>query len=165
MDSGFLAKPARFPQIEVLLVARRTLDHVLPLLVLLDILVSSGPRRKILEDIGFGAPAPFWVGVRSLHTHLVFTLQAIPLLFRCFAVHVRQSLWHMSSRMQGLLWRFLREVLPDPSPESFLHGLGLGVMELCGDFLPGVPLTPHLEDPTNLLAMIALDPAFNQFDQ
>jgi hypothetical protein len=83
MHLGFLAKPARFPQIEVLLVARRAVDHMLPLAVFFDILVSSGPRRKILEDIGFGAPAPFWVGVRSLHSLVVFALQAIPLLFRC----------------------------------------------------------------------------------
>lgn len=165
MHLSALAEPTCLPKIEVLLIARGTVDHMLPLLVLLDILMPSGPRRKILQNIGFGAPVPFWVGVRSLHSLLVFTLQAIPLLFRCFAVHVRQSLWHMSSRMQGLLSRFLREVLPDPSPESFLHSLGLGVMELCGDFLPGVPLTPHLEDPTNLVAMVALDSAFDQFDQ
>lgn len=40
-----LAEPTRLPEIKVLLIARRTVDHMFPLLLLLDILVSSGPRR------------------------------------------------------------------------------------------------------------------------
>src|SRR5579862_1930371 len=108
---------------------------------------------------------PFWVRVRGLHRFLVLALQSIPLLFRCFALHLRQSLWHMPSWMQGLLSRFLREVLFDPSPESLLQRLWLWVMEPRGDFVPSVPLTQHLENLANLLAMVHLDPSFDQFDQ
>jgi hypothetical protein len=32
---------------------------------------------------------------------LIIPLQAIPMIFRRFSIHVRQSLWHRSSRMQG----------------------------------------------------------------
>jgi hypothetical protein len=67
--------------------------------------------------------------------------------------------------MQGLLSRFLREVLFDPSPESLLQRLWLRVMEPRGNFVPRVPLTQHLENITDLLAMVLLDPTFHNFDQ
>lgn len=96
---------------------------------------------------------------------LLTALQAIPLLFRCFALHVRQSLWHMLSWMQGPLSRFLREVLFDPSPESLLQRLRLRVMEMRGDFVPGVSMAQRLESLTDLLALVLFDPAFDQLDQ
>ena len=38
-------------------------------------------------------------------------------------------------------------------------------MEPHGNFVPRVPLTQHLENITDLLAMVLLDPTFDQFDQ
>jgi hypothetical protein len=101
MHFHFVSKPTRFSKINVLLVARRTVDHVLPLLLSLDILVSRGPRREILKAIGFRTTAPFGVGIRGLHSLLIIPLQAIPMIFRRFSIHVRKLLWHRPSRMQG----------------------------------------------------------------
>jgi len=101
MHFHFVSKPTRFSKINVLLVARRTVDYVLPLLFSLDILVSRGPRREILKAMGFRTTAPFGVGICGLHSLLIIPLQAIPMIFRRFSIHVRQLLWHRSSRMQG----------------------------------------------------------------
>jgi hypothetical protein len=38
-------------------------------------------------------------------------------------------------------------------------------MEPYGDFFPRVTLTQHLERFAEILAVVVLDPAFNQFDQ
>jgi hypothetical protein len=165
MNDAFSADPTCLPQVEILLVARRTVDHMVPLLVVFAVLEKGRSAREIPQNLGLRTAAPFGVGVRSLHSLLVFTLQAIPLLFRSFAVHARQQLWHMPPRMQGLLSTILREVLFDPSPESFLHRLRLRIMERPSDFFPSVPLAQHLEDLTDLITMVHLDPALDQLDQ
>jgi hypothetical protein len=91
MHLGLVAKPTRFPAIEKLPVARRTVDYMIPLLILFDVLEPRGPSREFSQNIRSGAVLPFGVGVRRLHRFLVFALQAIPLVFRCFAFHVCQS--------------------------------------------------------------------------
>jgi hypothetical protein len=91
MHFGLVAKPTRFPVIEKLPIARRTVDYMVPLLILLDVLEPRGSGREVSQNIRAGAAMPFWVGVRGLYRRLVFVLQAIPLLFRCFAFHVCQS--------------------------------------------------------------------------
>jgi hypothetical protein len=63
---------------------------MLPLLVLLDVLESRGSGCEVPQNFRSGAIVPFWIGVRSLHRVLICTLHAIPLLFRCFALHARQ---------------------------------------------------------------------------
>jgi hypothetical protein len=45
MRLGRIAKPTRFPQIKEFPVARRTVDHMLPLFILLDVLVSRRSGR------------------------------------------------------------------------------------------------------------------------
>jgi hypothetical protein len=90
MYLGLLAQPTGLPEIEILTVARRTVDHMLPLLLVLDILMSRGPRRKISKAIGFRTTAPFGVGICSLHSLLILPLQAIPMIFRRFSIHVRR---------------------------------------------------------------------------
>lgn len=100
---GILTQPTCRAQIEILLVARATMDYVLPLFIRLDVLVLGRPSRKIPQKVRGRATMPFWVGVRGLHCLLVFTLHAVPLLFRGFALHLRQSLWHMPHRMQEVL--------------------------------------------------------------
>ena len=90
MYLGLLAQPTGLPEIEILPVARRTVDHMLPLLLVLDILVSRGPRRKISKAISFRTTAPFGVGICSLHSLLILSLQAIPMIFRRFSIHVRR---------------------------------------------------------------------------
>ena len=82
MHLGLVAEPTRLPEIEKLPVARRTVDHMLPLFILLDVLVSRRSGRQIPQNIVSGATVPFWIGVRGLHRRLVFALQPIPLLFR-----------------------------------------------------------------------------------
>jgi len=94
MNFGLVAKPTRFPAIEELPVARRTVDYMVPLLILLDVLEPRGSGREVPQNIRAGAATPFWVGMRGLYRRLVFVLQTIPLLFRCFTFHVCQSLWH-----------------------------------------------------------------------
>jgi hypothetical protein len=82
MRLGRIAKPTRFPQIKEFPVARRTVDHMLPLFILLDVLVSRRSGRQVPQNIVSGATVPFWIGVRGLHRRLVFALQPNPLLFR-----------------------------------------------------------------------------------
>ena len=101
MDTGLIAKPARFPQVEILLVAWRTVDHMPPLFVLLDVLEPRRSGGEVPKNIRSGATAPFWVGVRGLHRLLVLALQAIPFLLRRFALHVRLPLWQMPCWMQN----------------------------------------------------------------
>src|SRR5580704_8093812 len=81
----------RFPAIEKLPVARPTVDHMVPLLILLNVLEPRGSGREVSQNSRAGAAMPFCVGVRGLHRRLVFALQSIPLVFRCFAFHVCQS--------------------------------------------------------------------------
>jgi hypothetical protein len=80
MHPGFTAEPTRFPQIEILAVARPTVDRVLPLLVLLNVLVSRRSGREFPQNVRARATVPLWIGVRCLHRLLVFALQAVPLL-------------------------------------------------------------------------------------
>lgn len=82
MHLGRVAKPTRFSEIEKLPVARRTVDHMRPLCVFLDVLVSRRSAREVSQNVRSGATLPFWIGVRGLHRRLVLALQPIPLLFR-----------------------------------------------------------------------------------
>lgn len=88
---GFIAKPTRFPEIEKLPVAGPTVDYVVPLGILFQILKLRRPDCQISENIRSGTLMAFGVRIGRLHRTLVFALQAIPLLLRCFARHVGQS--------------------------------------------------------------------------
>jgi len=70
------------------------MEHVLPMLVLVNVLVSGRSSREALQNVRAGASMPFRVWVGGLHCLLVFTLQAFPFLFGRFAIHLRQPLWH-----------------------------------------------------------------------
>ena len=93
-----------------------------------------GPRDlrrsdcQISQNIRSGTLMPFGVGVRRLHRPLVFALQAIPLLLRCFALHVRQSviMAYAFGDARGLLG-FCREVAVHPSPEPLLESFRIEV--------------------------------------
>jgi len=121
---GIPTQPTSCAQIEVLLIARATVDHMLPVLTVINILVSGRSSCEILQNFGSGATMSFWVGKLGLHCLLVTTLQAYPLLFGGLALHVRQLLWHTPPP-------WMREVLPisfrniplDPSPELLLQRL------------------------------------------
>ena len=106
MRPSLIAKPARFPRVEILLVARRTVDHMLPLLVLLDVLKPCRSGGEVPQNVRSGATTPLWVWVRGLHRLLVLALQAIPFLLRRFALHVRQPLWQMPCLMPNLCLGF-----------------------------------------------------------
>ena len=88
---GFVAKPTRFPEIEKLPIAGGTMDYVLPLGILFNVHKSGRSKCEVSQDIRSGTVIPFGVGVRPLHRFLVFALQTIPLMFRCFTFHVCQS--------------------------------------------------------------------------
>ncbi len=74
LQLGFFAKAARFPQLEVFLVARRTVDYMLPLLVVLNVLEPRRSNCEVIQNLCSGAAAPFRVGVRSRHSFLVLAL-------------------------------------------------------------------------------------------
>ena len=57
------------------------------------------------------------------------------------------------------------EVASNPSPESLLQCFRLRVLETRGNFIPRVSLAQQSENFTDILAMILLDPAFDEFDQ
>ena len=94
MHLGFVARPTSTPEIEILLIARSALDHVLPVLVFVDVFMPGRSGREVLWDFHSGTALSVWIGEGGLHCLLVFALQAIPLLARCFGLHRRQSLWH-----------------------------------------------------------------------
>jgi hypothetical protein len=91
---GLIANPTFRPLIEIFPIARATMDHVFPKLILVNVLVSGRSSREVLQNVRAGATMAFRVGVGGLHCVLVFTLQAFPLPFGGFAIHLRQSLWH-----------------------------------------------------------------------
>jgi hypothetical protein len=66
--------------------------------------------------------------------------------------------------MQTSVW-VLRKVVSDPAPKPLLQRYWLRLMEPYGDFVPRITLTQHLERFAEILAVVVLDPAFNQFDQ
>jgi hypothetical protein len=59
----------------------------------------------------------------------------------------------------------LRKVASDPAPKSLLQRYWPSLMEPYGDFVPRMTLTQHLERFAEILVVVVLDPAFNQFDQ
>jgi hypothetical protein len=63
MNYTFFAETTRFPQIEILLIARRTVDHMVPLRVVFDVLEKGRSACEIPQNLGVGTTAPFWVRV------------------------------------------------------------------------------------------------------
>jgi hypothetical protein len=59
----------------------------------------------------------------------------------------------------------LRKLVSDPAPKALLQRYWLRLMEPYSDFVPRITLTQHLERFSEILAVVVLDPAFNQFDQ
>jgi hypothetical protein len=94
MHRGLTTKPTCSAQIEIFPIARATMDHVLPKLILVNVLVSGRSSREVLQNVHAGATMPFRVWVGGLHCLLVFTPQAFPLPVVGFAIHRRQSLLH-----------------------------------------------------------------------
>jgi hypothetical protein len=94
MYLGFVGRPTSTPEIEIPFIAGSAMDHVLPVLVFVDVFMPGRSGREVLEDFHSGTALSVWIGEGCLHCLLVFALQAIPLLPRCFALHRRQSLWH-----------------------------------------------------------------------
>jgi len=60
---GFVAKSARFPEIEKLPVARCTVAYMLPVGILFQVLKSGRSYCEVPQDIRSGATVPFWIGV------------------------------------------------------------------------------------------------------
>jgi hypothetical protein len=69
----------------------------------------------------------FGVGVGRLHRPLIFALQATPLLLRCFARHVRQSVIMAIAPlgMQEIYWGFDGKLLCIQRQNLFLRASGL----------------------------------------
>jgi len=63
MRLDLIAQPTRFPEIEKLPVARRTVDYMLPLGILFQVLKSGRSYCEVPQDIRSGATVPFWIGV------------------------------------------------------------------------------------------------------
>ncbi len=99
---GFLANPTRFPKIEIFLVAWRAADHMLPLLILLDVLELRRSNCEAAENFRFRATAPFGVGVGILYPFLILPLQAIPPILRRFSIHVASNYGICLLRILGL---------------------------------------------------------------
>jgi hypothetical protein len=57
------------------------------------------------------------------------------------------------------------EVASYPSPESLLQRFRLWILETRRNFIPPISLAQQSENLTDILAMILLDPAFDEFDQ
>ncbi len=60
---------------------------------------------------------PLGIWVRGLHGFLILALEAFPLLLRCFALHLCQSLWHIAERVQTLLGDQGKRAT-NPAPET-----------------------------------------------
>ena len=67
MHRGLITKPTCRPQIEIFLIARATMDHVLPKLILVNVLVSGRSSREVLQNVRAMATMPFRVWVGCLH--------------------------------------------------------------------------------------------------
>jgi hypothetical protein len=59
MNDAFFTEPTRFPQVEILLVARGTVDHMPPLLIVFDVFEKGRSAREIPQNLGHGTAAPF----------------------------------------------------------------------------------------------------------
>src|SRR6516164_8533658 len=130
------------------------MGHMLPMLVLFDIFMSSGSGCHVPQNVRSGATLPFRIGVRSLHRLLVLALHAIPLLSWRFR-HVSPSLYvYLPFPAQWPSLTSVLEVASDPSPESLLQCFRLRVLETRGNFIPPVSLAQHSENFTDILAMI-----------
>ncbi len=90
MRPGLIAKPARFPKFKKFAIARRTMDQMFPVGILLQIFKSRGSGCEVPKDIGSGATVTFRIGIRILYSPSVLALQSIPLLFQRFAPHAHQ---------------------------------------------------------------------------
>lgn len=138
---------------------------MLPVPVLFDIFMSGGSSCQVPQNIRSRATLPSRVGVRSLYRLLVLALHAIPLLSWRFT-HVSPSLYvYPPFPAQWPSLTSILEVASNPSPESLLQCFRLRVLETRGNFIPPVSLAQHFENFTDILAMILLDPAFDEFDQ
>jgi hypothetical protein len=82
MYLGIFAKPARFAEFEKFVIARRTVDHMLPTGIILHILKMRRSGSEFPQNHNFLAATPFRIRVRRFHGPLIFALQSIPLLFR-----------------------------------------------------------------------------------
>jgi hypothetical protein len=69
-----LAEPTRGTEVQILLVTRRTVNDVFPVLIAVDFFVSGGSSRKVLQKFGCGTAMPFWIRVAGLYRLLVRAL-------------------------------------------------------------------------------------------
>lgn len=69
-----LSEATRGTKVQILLVARRTVNDVFPTLIAVDFLVSGGSSGKVLQNLGSGTTMPFWVRVRGLYRLLILAL-------------------------------------------------------------------------------------------
>jgi hypothetical protein len=69
-----LAEATGSAKVEILLVAGCTVNHVLPVLIAVDFLVSGRSTRKILQYLGSRTTMPLGIRVQGLHGFLILAL-------------------------------------------------------------------------------------------